>query len=412
MNIDNVLRILTKSPRATRAAPSQRRWERGAERATVITDQEQLRELEGEWSQLAEARANPFVSPLWFWTWLETCGKDDRPFVPVLHDRQGRLVGLMPFVRSGGKRFARLGFAGAAFGDYFHPVAHEGEAERRTSAAAMRALQERRGDWSVLVADYIDESAPWVAELATPGRDGVSLVPYHDHSSVYRFADVGGLTWDDYLATRSRNFREQLRRKQRSLAKSHAVTYRRADEATLTQDMETLFELHTRRWAGRKSEVFRTDRARAFHLGVARAALARHWLRLWVLEVDDKPIAAWYGWRLGDRYLYYQAGFDPAWGEYSPGVLLLAHTVRDAIEEGAQTYDMLLGDETYKTRFADEQRTARTFVVTRRRHPARAVVATDILVRRAVRRLPGDGARQVRKAIAPILRRWPIITAP
>ena len=63
-------------------------------------------------------------------------------------------------------------------------------------------------------------------------------------------------------------------------------------------------------------------------------------------------VAGWYGWRVGDRFSYYQAGFDPAWSRYSVGFLLLAETVREAIAEGAAEYDLLLGDEAFKARFA------------------------------------------------------------
>ena len=239
------------------------------------------------------------------------------------------------------------------------------------------------------------------------------MVRYHDHPSTYRSAQLDGCRWEDFLATRSRNFRSQLGRKFRALERDHAVRFRQtANPTELGRDMETLFDLHERRWGRRGSTVFRGDHAKGFHVDFATAAMQRGWVRLWLLEVDEVPIAAWYGWRLGDRYSYYQAGFDPAWSQHSPGFLLLARTLRAAIEEGADRYEMLLGNEEYKSRFAPLERSAQTLVITPTLHPARIAVTMDVSLRRLARRLPEGGHERLRQAATPILRRWPIKTAP
>ena len=158
--------------------------------------------------------------------------------------------------------------------------------------------------------------------------------------------------------------------------------------------------------------MFNSSRAREFQLDFARAARAHDWLRLWFLEVDETPVAAWYGWSIGGRYLYYQAGFDPAWSDSSPGLVLLAHTIEAALEEGACEYDMLLGDEAFKTRFATASRTGRTLVVVRTAHVARALVTADVALRRLAHRLPAPIHDRVRGTVEPLLRRWPVETAP
>ena len=417
VNVERVIRTFAGPEMATTARPRDGRSNGGRRRraghAYVVTDADELRALEPEWTALAERRGNPFVSPDWFWAWLRTCGRRDRPFVPILETENGRLRGIVPLVASGPRRLGVLHFAGAAFGDYFHPAAAPGEDETETAAAAAAALAARRREWGILVADYVDRESGWFEQLVHDGSATLAATRYHDRPSVYRSVALSGLDWDAYLATRSINMRGQVRRKLRALERDHAVAFRETtSSATLRRDMETLFDLHRQRWATDRSTVFSTPAARDFHLQFAEAALARNWLRLWTLEVDGAPVAAWYGWRLGDRYLYYQAGFDPAWSRYSPGFLLLAHTVRAAIEEGAPTYDMLLGDEPFKSRFADVERTAETLVLTRAIHPARALVAADAALRRTARRLPRTAYAPLRTALSPMLRRWPVRTAP
>ena len=94
----------------------------------------------------------------------------------------------------------------------------------------------------------------------------------------------------------------------------------------------------------------------AFHREFAAVALAAGWLRLWLLDVDGTTVAAWYGLRFGNAESYYQSGRDPRWDAYAVGFVLLAHTIREAVGDGVREYRFLEGDESYKYRFASEDR--------------------------------------------------------
>ena len=76
-------------------------------------------------------------------------------------------------------------------------------------------------------------------------------------------------------------------------------------------------------------------------------------------------MSAWYGFRYGGAESYYQAGRDPAWDGYSVGFVLLTHSIRAALEDGAREYRFLEGEETYKYRFTDEDLGLETVGVSR-----------------------------------------------
>ena len=120
------------------------------------------------------------------------------------------------------------------------------------------------------------------------------------------------------------------------------------------------------------------------------------WLRLWVLELDGKPAAAWYGWRLRDRYSYYQAGFDPGYEKQSLGLVLLGRTIRAATEESAPVFDMLRGDEEYKLRFVTGERRIHTLALSRRTSPARVATAAESALWRAGQRLTPERRERAR----------------
>lgn len=379
--------------------------------STVLRDLTALNAVEDDWRRLAERRGNPFVTPEWFRAWV--ADRDDAsPFAIVTRRQDGSLLGVMPFVLSRNGLFRTLRFAGAEFGDLFHPAA-ETRDEVAVAAAAARTLRDHRGEWSVIVADYVDDRAPWVRELFTGEPLRLAAMHYHDQPSLYLNAVLAGRTWDEYLSTRSPNLRSQIGRKLRQLQREHDVAFHRVDSPDEVEPrMKVLFDLHERRWRDRGSAVFATEESRSFQLAFARAALGRGWLRLWSLDLDGASVAAWYGWRLGDRYLYYQAGFDPAWSRASPGLLLLAQTIRSAIEEGASDYDMLLGDEPFKYRFGTVTQSAQTLVMIPPLHPARAAVSAEIAVRRLVRRLPPRVHVKVKQFAEPVMQRWSVGAAP
>ena len=339
---------------------------------TAICDLEELRKYDSEWRKLAERRGNPFLTPEWFRCWFDHYESEAAPFVPVARGRSGKLLGLFPLAlgRSGYPRVCRI--AGADLGDHYYPLSEPGD-ESEVGAAVGEALASAPQPWSILALDHVDLQGRWLAALS----EGTGFKLRIQELSTHRMPLIDLVlheSWDAYLETRSPNDRRQIRKNPRRLAKRHSVRVRRTERAEeVRADMSTFFDLHARR-LGRTSLA--DERAQAFHLDFAAAAFGRGWLRLWFLVLDDQPVATLYGLRVGHRYLVYNSGFDPRWAKYGPGVVLLSAALQSAFEEGASEFDLLLGDEPYKYRFADNERTVSDIALARSLpHPASLVVS-------------------------------------
>ncbi len=214
------------------------------------------------------------------------------------------------------------------------------------------------------------------------------------------YIDLRGLDWEGYLAGRSSSFRKKLRQRERKLTNAHEVLDRTATEETLEADLAQFFVLHERRWEGRSA--LDAPGGRGFVTEFAAAAQRRGWLRLRLLEVDGTAVAAFLGWRVGDRYTFYQSGFDPDWAELSVGIVMLTRTIQSAIDEGAQEFDMLLGTEAYKRRFQNAGRDVQTIVLPRALAPARVLVSAEARARRIGRRVserPGGVPHALRRML-------------
>ena len=363
--------------------------------ATRLTPDELERpEVTDAWRALAELRSNPFLTPEWYRSWLEAHPDEDSFAIAWRVD--GELRGVLPLLRAGSPPIRVLRFAGGRRGDWFTPACRI-EEERPMAVACAAALSAERSAWQLLSLDRIDDESAWPVALWEAGaRRGLGpgrarrgdVLPY------IRFDDGG---YEGWLANRSRNFRSQLGRRRRKLERDHGLTFRMTeDPRALDADLSCFYRLHEERWDSRDGESSLTPDARETHRTFAAAALERGWLRLWIAEADGRPAAAWYGWRLGERYCFSLSGLSPDYERLALGTVLLAHTIEHAAGEGAAIYDLMWGDEGYKERFETGRRTASSWTLGRRGHPVRTLARSADRLRAAARDLP-DGVKDPAK---------------
>jgi CelD/BcsL family acetyltransferase involved in cellulose biosynthesis len=68
--------------------------------------------------------------------------------------------------------------------------------------------------------------------------------------------------------------------------------------------------------------------------------------------LDGRPVGAIYGFRYRGTFGFYQTGFDPGYARHGIGQVMIGLSIKSAIEEGADEYDLLHGTERYKSDWA------------------------------------------------------------
>jgi Protein involved in cellulose biosynthesis (CelD) len=171
---------------------------------------------------------------------------------------------------------------------------------------------------------------------------------------------------EGYLSTLGKKERHEIRRKVRRAEAAGEV--RLDDSPDPVADLETFIDLHQKRWGtdglfpdtpgGAQSRVlFR----RLFELHGADGPL-----RLTLLSVGARRIAAGIHFETADGYLYYNAGVDPDARDLSPGVLMVHAYVARALAAGKQRLDFLRGDEPYKYEWGAADEPIQRLLVRRR----------------------------------------------
>jgi CelD/BcsL family acetyltransferase involved in cellulose biosynthesis len=340
-----------------------------------------LESARADWTRLADASGNLFSTWEWAAAWWRHLGRDRPLHLIACREPAGEVAALLPLYLARRSPARTLRFLGHGPADRLAPVSAPAD-RPRAAAALRRALDERLAGWQVAVADRLPGEERWA--------DALGERPLRSEPSPVLVTE--GRDWDAFLASRSKNFRDQVRRRERRLARDHEIRFRlTGTRDELDADYDALVRLHRERW-GERSRSFRPP-MEAFHRDFAAAALERGWLRLWTLELDGRPAAAWLGYRFGGAEWYYQAGRNPALEREAVGFVLMAHTVREALNDGVDEYRLLLGGEAYKDRFANADPGLETVVLARGvrgravRAGARAALSAPVSLRRRLRRL-------------------------
>ena len=138
--------------------------------------------------------------------------------------------------------------------------------------------------------------------------------------------------------------RSDLRRALRKAEAEGEIVARllRPTVAELPPLLEEAFAIEDRGWKGEAGSALARDASRAvFYRDLAEHAAAAGRLRVDLLEIGGRPAAMQIALEWDRRLWLLKIGYDLAFRQCSPGMLLLAHSVRAAAAEGLTAFELL-----------------------------------------------------------------------
>jgi CelD/BcsL family acetyltransferase involved in cellulose biosynthesis len=324
----------------------------------VIDSLDRLAALEPAWRDLwhRDRAATPFEGPDWLLPWTRHVWGGGQLRVLAIRDGE-RLAALAPlFLWGSHPDMVRLSFLGAGVTDHLGMLADPACAPP-AARLVFDYLAGRRDDWQVCDLEELRPGSP-LLRTEMP----VELSARQAPCSVCPVLALPR-SMEELVEKLAPKFRKNLRQAETRLARDGAV-FQTVPAAEVKDAMRVLFRLHAARWQERREPgMLAADALQRFHLdAAARLARSGH-LRLNTLRLGGEIVAAQYNlWREG-RLFYYLSGFDPAHARRSPGLALLAWTIRAAIAEGAAEIDFLRHREAYKYQWGARDRLNRKLLV-------------------------------------------------
>ncbi|RMG61586.1 MAG: GNAT family N-acetyltransferase [Deltaproteobacteria bacterium] len=287
---------------------------------------------------------SPFLTAPYMEAW-DHCFSAEREKVSIFAREGGRIVGAGIFYRRtspdcyfllGGKSLSdRLGFA-----------VKKGREEEFVRSLVRWMREEGEIPYPLVVNNLSGDWRQFRAFEEISREDGRILI---NETDVAPRVDLPS-TFEEYLQGLSKKDRHELRRKLRRcrdhLGEVQVVEGGRNGD--LENDLEEFVRLH--RLSHPDKANFWRGRRREFFSLLARNFSRQGWLRLFFLfsPAVGGNVSALFVFDYNGDYLLYNSGFDPAFRKASPGLAIVAETIRTAIAEQKRRYDFLRGGERYK----------------------------------------------------------------
>jgi CelD/BcsL family acetyltransferase involved in cellulose biosynthesis len=284
-----------------------------------------------------------FVLPRWLEVWWQTFGEGSKLYLFDVKEN-GNIIGIAPLmVKEGNASF--IGSADVC--DYMDFAV----APRKAPAFFTAVLDKLKKDGiKELFLESLRHDSTAMACLVDLAKDkGYEVTVTRENVSLD--LDLPP-TWDEYLKILSPKQRRETGRRFRRLEEEGDVNYRIVESAE-PEVLDIFFRLMR---VSRKDKVaFMTPQMESFFRALAQTMAEARMLRLGILEISAKPVAAVMCFDYNDKVYLYNSGYDPAYGYVSVGLLSKLLSIKDSIERGRKVYDFLKGAEEYKYRLGGRE---------------------------------------------------------
>jgi CelD/BcsL family acetyltransferase involved in cellulose biosynthesis len=318
---------------------------------TVYTNATGFDLLADEWDDLLQRSINApfFMRYIYQRAWWRYLGNDDLLLMTIRTD-DGQLVGLAPFYgKTNLKDQRELSFVGCVdVSDYLDLLVDKDHVEP-VHQTLLDCLSDSHLAWDKLYLCSLPYNSITHTHFAEAARahGWRATVSQQDVCPVITLPG----SWDDYLAGIDKKQRHEIRRKMRKIESEAQTRWDVVHSVEgLDEAMDAFIELHQK--STRDKEGFWNDNMIQFFKALAIELAQAGWLRLYFIEVNYTKAASMLCFDYDNEFLLYNSGFDPEqFAQLSPGNVLTAYTIQDAIHLGRARYDFLRGDEVYKFRF-------------------------------------------------------------
>ena len=316
-------------------------------KTNMIRTRADLQTQAAEWNDLLEDSSAASIYLTWEWisAWLETVCPEPELLIVTVRTTDGRLVALAPFHVTTMRLLNLIGYrclqvlGGRDTGAVYPDIIIRRGFEDQVIHHVIDALLTEVHLWDCI---WLPSLASWTGSLQRL-QQACTPRAWHQHVRPRDFAVLSlPETQDEYLARLSRKNRTNLRRKTRRLMEAHRTEFIRCEgREQLSTLLETLFELHRRRWAGRgqPGTFERTPTKVNFYRRFAPVALDKGWLRFYALEIEDSLRAVNYCYAYRGTLYGIQEGSDPDWDKESVGTILRHLLLQSAIAEDLREVD-------------------------------------------------------------------------
>lgn len=356
--------------------------------------------MKKEWNELLRQSSWDTLFLTWEWqfSWWKSFGGE--LFIVLVFENK-TLIGILPFIRIRKLFLHVLKFIGTADSDYLDFISKKGF-EKKIVSFFFNEFLKNHPKIEIIELESINERSPhfqYIRQVFPNNHFDIKT-----KEKICTFLKLPG-SWEQYLSSLSSNMRYSVRRKQKKIKKEFNVHVGIVNNKEHLQTrMMHFFDQHQKRWNQlERPGAFFSEPFKKFHENVSKLFFEAGFLRLYYMELNNKPVASYYLFKYQKSVHFYLTGFDPEYKQFSPSVVLLAQAIKDAINEGMDEFDFMREAYDYKLKWGPRTRINQTFTIIKHKSSAKFYVLLVCILRRCAERikrvLPSHSKLIIRKML-------------
>jgi len=309
----------------------------------IVRDYQAFRALKNDWNDLLERSAVDFswLTHQWLDNWWNSFGADARMFVPLVWS-EGQLVAAAPLMIVD-TTIKRLRCRALRFmANAVTPRSQFIVVPEKVSGFSVlwNLITAHSKEWDLAIFANLPHNNPlfdtWRTALT---HTGMRFIETLDRRSP--FIDLSG-GFQAFRSSISPKLRENINASRNRLSRLGAVNVRAILGAgDLLSALETCFEISARSWkATVGSDLGLRPAYRSFYRALAVDDVFRERLYIWILEVDERPVAFNMVVRNSHTVTGMATDYDLDFKTCSPGVYLFARLLEELCALGVDRCDM------------------------------------------------------------------------
>ncbi|MFH2138141.1 MAG: GNAT family N-acetyltransferase [Candidatus Omnitrophota bacterium] len=310
-----------------------------------IKNLEDFKKTEDVWNDFHSRNEShsPFLTYEFFFNWWKNFGKSVDVLILVMSDK-GRIQGITPLIKRKadflGENYFYLSAMQNNHTPFFDIVAGKEMDE------VIKCLLDYMEQNKIIHIDF--DALPQSSQFLNRAH---SIVGHRKNYSLFSgeesfsspFIDVNE-TWEAYWNARSRELTRAVKRKEKKIAKLGELKFSVISEAeNIEAIINDCFRLESLAWKGDAgTAVISKENIKNFYFDYLKTAYKNNWLRIYLLELNNRKIAFEIAIEFRDEIFAMKIGYDPEFVKYSPGILLRKNTLEYIFKTGRITrYDFL-----------------------------------------------------------------------
>ncbi|MBI5021912.1 MAG: GNAT family N-acetyltransferase [Ignavibacteriales bacterium] len=312
--------------------------------------------LENDWTKLFnESDVTIYQSYEWLRTWWKYFVKPNFKLHILVFYCDDKIEGIAPLfletVKIAGIPVAkRLQFLGRGLSDYVNFIILPGHEDYLFERFA-NYLASSGSAWNLFDIEDVNEETQTVQHFPRfTEKYRLKLIKYQGNiCPQVSLPNSPDLLIENMGSTSRHNFKRKVKKLQSNYHTSIDLYTRETDN--LQKAIDEFSDIHGKRWKslGHPS-AFDSSMHKEFHLEFSKKFAHNGWLRIYILRINNEPVATSYGFYFKKRMYMYQSN---AYGtedvmRFSPGLFLRSIVMADGIKENMEVFDYMRGDEPYK----------------------------------------------------------------